>query len=133
MSERDAELFVYEFHGNNDRSGDAPTLTHTLNQILQDDLDRLWKKALASERATLLKPVDIEQSDDLRRRFAPIIKARSLAVQQSADPNRQRFFPDNIEFNCPRPTLAVSYQKQKKGETENDHDRRKAPMLYCPP
>ena len=114
MSERDAELFFYEFLGNNDRSGDAPTLTHTLNQILQDDLDRLWKKALASERATLLKPVDIEQSDDLRRRFAPIIKARSLAVQQSADPNRQRLFPDNIELIV----LALLSQlviKNKKG------------------
>ena len=34
-------------------SGDAATLTHTLNEILKDDLDRLWKKACASARARL--------------------------------------------------------------------------------
>ena len=41
MRERDAELFVHEFFGNHDKSDDAVTLTHTLNAILQEDLDRL--------------------------------------------------------------------------------------------
>ena len=51
MRERDAELFVHEFFGNHDKSGDAATLTRTLNAILQEDLDRVWKQACT--RATL--------------------------------------------------------------------------------
>jgi hypothetical protein len=105
--ERDAELFVYEFFGSHSNSGDAPALTHTLNAILQDDLDRLWKTVCASARARL----SAETSDDLRRRFAPVLKARSLAVQQFVDPNRQRLFPPGIEFSCPRSGLTISYQK----------------------
>jgi hypothetical protein len=112
MAEQDARLFVYEFFGNHDHSDDAAALTHTLNAILQDDLDRLWFEARSRARAALVKPSGSEQSDDLRRRFAPVLKARSLAVQQFIDPNNsRRLFPAGIEFSCPRSTLTVSYQK----------------------
>ena len=109
MRERDAELFVYEFFGSHSDSGDAPTLMRTLNAILDDDLDRIWKKACASARAKLSRPAETQSFDDLHRRFAPVLKARSLAVQQFVDPNRQRLFPPGIEFNVPYTGLKVSY------------------------
>ena len=109
MRERDAELFVHEFFGNHDKSGDAVMLTHTLNTILNDDLDRIWKQACATARAKLSRPAETESSDDLRRRFAPVLKARSLAVQQFVDPNRQRLFSPGIEFSAPCAGLKVSY------------------------
>src|SRR5688572_23250870 len=71
-------------------SGDAVTLTDTLNQILKEDLDRIWKQACASARAKPFKPLVAEQSDDLRRRFAPIVRARSVAVQRFIDPDNSR-------------------------------------------
>jgi hypothetical protein len=71
----------------------------------------LWKKALASARARLSrKPAETESSDDLQQRFAPVLKARSLAVQQFVDPSR-RLFPAGIEFSSPCATLKLSYQK----------------------
>jgi hypothetical protein len=110
--ERDPELFVQEFFGSHSNSGDAETLTRTLNQILQEESEKVWKKACASGRARLSRPAETESSDDLRRRFAPIIKARSLAVQQFVDPNSsRRLFPDNIEFSYPGAALKLSYQK----------------------
>jgi hypothetical protein len=111
MRERDARLFeTAEFWGSHSNSGDAATLTQTLNQILEEDLDRLWKKALASARARLSRPAETESSDDLQQRFAPALKARSLAVQQFVDPSR-RLFPAGIEFSSPCATLKLSYQK----------------------
>ena len=125
MRERDAELFVREFFGTHSDSGDAATLERTLNEILNNDLDRLWKKACASARARLSRPAEspiltdrlgmkaaeTESSDDLRRRFAPIIKARSRAIQESIDPSGRQLFPSNIEFGAPCSGLTVSYQK----------------------
>jgi predicted YcjX-like family ATPase len=110
LRERDARLFEIEFWGSHSNSGDAATLTQTLNQILEEDLDRLWKKALASARARLSRPAETESSDDLQQRFAPALKARSLAVQQFVDPSR-RLFPADIEFSSPCATVKLSYQK----------------------
>ena len=111
MRERDAELFVREFFGTHSDSGDATTLTRTLNEILKDDLDRLWKQACASvrARARLSKPAEIESSADLQRRFAPVLKARSIAVQQFVDPAGRGLFPSNIEFSAPCAGLKLSY------------------------
>ena len=123
MRERDAELFVHEFFGNHDKSGDAATLTRTLNEILQEDLDRVWKQACASAHARLstkctsnvhspARPAETESSDDLRRRFAPIIKARSRAIQESIDPSGRGLFPSGIEFGAPcDANLKLNYQK----------------------
>lgn len=123
MLERDAELFVYEFFGTRSNNGDAPTLMRTLNEILQEDSDRLWKhaQALFLAREKLSKPTldkvanfvpsGTEESDAIRRRFAPVLKAHSEAVRQVIDPNRQGLFPANIEFSSPQPGLKLSYQK----------------------
>ena len=111
LRERDAELFVREFFGTHSDSGDAPTLTRTLNQILRDDLDRLWKKGCAEARARLSKPTNTQESDDLRRRFTPVLKARSVAVQRFIDPSGRGLFPSDIEFGTPCSGLRISYQK----------------------
>jgi hypothetical protein len=121
MRERDAEIFVREFFGTHSDSGDAAALTDTLNRILNDELDRLWKRAcatvrarLSAERAQLSTPSGIDESDaELRRPFEPIIRARSLAVQQFVDPNNSRLqFPAGIEFGSPCAGLKVSYQNK---------------------
>ena len=63
MAEQDARLFVYEFFGSHSISDDAATLERTLNQILKDDLDRLWIEARSRARAALVKPARIESTD----------------------------------------------------------------------
>ena len=132
MRERDAELFVYEFFGNHSHSGDAPTLTRTLNQILNKESEKLWKKACASARARLSRPAKTESSDDLRRQFAPIIKARSLAVQRFRDPSGRGLFQSNIEFSSPCATLKLNCQKIKR---EKNHGvksiRRRSTTFAC--
>jgi hypothetical protein len=109
IREQDAEIFVREFFGNHDRSGDASTLMRTLNAILQEDLDRLWKQACTFARAQLSKPTNTQESDQLRRQFAPVIKARSLAVQKFIDPSGRQLFPSDIEFSSPCASLKLSY------------------------
>jgi hypothetical protein len=83
IRERDAEVFVHEFFGSHSNSGDASTLTRTLNQILNEESEKLWKRALASARAQLSKPTNTQESDRLRAQFAPVIKARCLPSNDS--------------------------------------------------
>jgi hypothetical protein len=100
MLERDADLFVYEFFGSHSSSGDAVKLERVLHRILLSSDFRLKPKA--SARARLSNPTGTESSDDLRRQFAPVLRARSVAVQQFVDPDKKRqSFPPGIEFSAP--------------------------------
>ena len=49
------------------------------------------EEGLRSARERLSRPAESESSDDLRRRFAPVLKARSLEVQRFIDPSSRRF------------------------------------------
>ena len=99
QAERDCRIFEMEFWNGREKPGGS----------FDDILRILTDMRIASAR--LSRPAETESSDDLRRRFAPVLKARSLEVQQFVDPKRQGLFPPGIEFGSPCATLKVSYQK----------------------
>jgi hypothetical protein len=102
--ERDARIFALEFWNGRERTaGDFLEVAYAL---LDREVELHKAKAAAQT-----KPSGAAQSDDLRRRFAPVIKARSLAVQRLIDPSGRRLYPDNVEFGSPCATLKLSYEK----------------------